>query len=60
MGIMQTETIIATLLAAASFLKRPVQDLVTQSVKDAYDSAHTGSFIRPALGRSSAEKPPGD
>lgn len=47
MGIMQTETIIATLLAAAAFLKRPVQDLVTQSIKDAYDAAK--AYLRAKL-----------
>jgi hypothetical protein len=36
---MQTEAIIATLLAAAAFLKKPVQDVAAQSIKDVYEAA---------------------
>lgn len=38
MGKMKTEEIISTLLAAATFLKNPIKDVVGQSVKDIYDS----------------------
>jgi hypothetical protein len=36
---MQTEAIIATLLAAAAFLKNPIQDVAAQSIKDFYEAA---------------------
>jgi hypothetical protein len=36
---MQTEAIIATLLAAAAILKQPVQDVAAQSIKDVYEAA---------------------
>lgn len=36
---MQTESIITTLLAAAAFLKKPIQDVADSSVKDAYEAA---------------------
>lgn len=39
MGIMKTGSILATLLAAAALLKKPVQDVASKSLKDAYDSA---------------------
>lgn len=39
MGIMQTEFIFSTLLAAAAFLKHAVQDVSSQSVRDAYEVA---------------------
>ena len=39
MGIMQTESIFSTLLAAATFLKHAVQDVASQSVRDAYEAA---------------------
>ena len=39
MGIMQTESILSTLLAAAAFLKHAVQDVASQSVRDAYEAA---------------------
>ena len=39
MGIMKTGSIFATLLAAAALLKKPVQDVASKSLKDAYDSA---------------------
>jgi hypothetical protein len=39
MGIMQTESIFSTLLAAAAFLKHAVQDVASQSVRDAYEAA---------------------
>src|SRR5476649_783149 len=51
MGIMQTETIFATLLTAAAFLKKPVQDLVTGSLRDAYDA--TKAHLRRKFGESS-------
>ena len=35
---MQLETIIGALLAAAAFLKRPVQDAATQSIKELFDA----------------------
>lgn len=35
---MQTETILATLLAAAAFLKRSDQDMVADSIGAAYDA----------------------
>src|SRR5664279_5549796 len=41
MGIMQTESIFSTLLAAAAFLKHAVQDVANQSVRDAYETAKT-------------------
>lgn len=51
MGIMQTETIFATLLTAAAFLKKPVQDLVTGSLRDAYDA--TKAHLRKKFGENS-------
>lgn len=39
MGKMQTDAIITTLLTAAAFLKKPVQDVAAQSIKDVYDAA---------------------
>jgi hypothetical protein len=36
---MQTETIITTLLSAAAFLKTPVQEAATQSIKDLFATA---------------------
>jgi hypothetical protein len=39
MGIMKTGSIFAALLAAAALLKKPVQDVASKSLKDAYDSA---------------------
>ena len=36
---MQTESILSTLLAAAAFLKHAVQDVASQSVRDAYEAA---------------------
>jgi hypothetical protein len=41
MGIMQTESIFSTLLAAAAFLKDAVQDAASQSVREAYEAAKT-------------------
>jgi hypothetical protein len=41
MDIMQTESIFSTLLAAAAFLKHAVQDVASQSVRDAYEAAKT-------------------
>jgi len=34
---MQTETILATLLAAAAFLKRPLGEVAAQAIRDGYD-----------------------
>lgn len=39
MGIMQTESIFAVLLAAAAFLKHPVQAVAAESIRDAYEAA---------------------
>ncbi len=36
---MNPEAIITTLLAAAAFLKKPVQDIAVQSIKDVYEAA---------------------
>lgn len=41
MGIMQTESIFSTLLAAAAFLKHAVQGIAGQAVRDAYEAAKT-------------------
>ncbi len=48
MGIMQTESIFSTLLAAAAFLKRAVQDTASQSVRDAYETAK--SYLQKKFG----------
>ena len=48
---MQTETILATLLTAAAFLKKPVQDMVTDSIRAAYDA--TKAHLRRKFGDSS-------
>ena len=50
MGVMQTESIITTLLAAAAFLKKPIQDVAGRSVKDAYDAAKY--YLRRKLGET--------
>lgn len=47
MGIMQTKSIIDILLAAAAFLKKPLQKIAAQSLKDAYEAAK--SFLRKKL-----------
>jgi hypothetical protein len=44
MGIMQTESIFSTLLAAAAFLKHAVQGVASQAVRDAYEAAK--SYLR--------------
>ncbi len=36
---MQTELILSTLLAAAAYLKHPIQDVACESIKDAYHAA---------------------
>jgi hypothetical protein len=41
MGIMQTESILSTLLAGAAFLKHAVQNVASQAVRDAYEAAKT-------------------
>lgn len=51
MGKMQTEAIITTLLAAAAFLKKALNDVAGQSLKDAYDSAK--SYLRKKFGEGS-------
>jgi hypothetical protein len=51
MGTVQTESIITTLLAAAAFLKNPIQDVAYRSVKDAYEAAKY--YLRRKLGDSS-------
>jgi hypothetical protein len=51
MGVMQTESIITTLFAAAAFLKKPIQDVAGQSVKDAFDAAKY--YLRRKLGETS-------
>ncbi len=38
-GYMQTDAIISTLLSAARFLKKPVQEIASQSLRDAYTAA---------------------
>ena len=44
MGIMQTESIFSTLLAAAAFLKHAVQGVASQADRDAYEAAK--SYLR--------------
>ncbi len=44
---METKTVIGTLLAAAAFLKRPVQGITAQLLKDAYEAAKT--YLRKKL-----------
>jgi hypothetical protein len=44
MGIMQTESIFSTLLAAAALLKHSVQGVASQAVRDAYEAAK--SYLR--------------
>ncbi len=51
MGIMQTEFILSTLLAAAAFLKHPIQDVACQSIKDAYQAAK--AYLTKKLGERS-------
>ena len=51
MGIMQTEAIITPLLSAARFLKKPIQDVAGQSLKDAYEA--TKSYLRKKFGDGS-------
>lgn len=51
MGIMQTESIITTLLAAAAFLKHPVEEVAGQAIRDAYEAAR--SYLRKKLGADS-------
>lgn len=51
MGKMQTEEIITTLLAAAAFLKKPVQDVAAQSIKDVYEAAKY--YVRKKFGDGS-------
>src|SRR4051812_38217802 len=38
MGIMQTESMFSTLLAAASFLKHAAQGVASQAVRDGYET----------------------
>ena len=51
MGKMQTEEIITALLAAAAFLKKPVQDVTAQSIKDIYEAAKY--YLRKKFGEGS-------
>lgn len=51
MGKMNTEAIIATLLSAAAFLKKPVQDAATQSVKDLFTDVR--NYLRRKFGEGS-------
>lgn len=51
MGVMQTDTIITTLLAAAAFLKEPVRALASQSLRDIYES--TKYYLRRKFGAQS-------
>ena len=51
MGIMETDSIFATLLAAAAFLKKPMQEVASHSLKNAYDAAK-GYLLR-KLGENS-------
>lgn len=48
---MQTEAIITTLLDAARFLKQPIGDIASQSLKDAYEAAK--SYLRNRFGHDS-------
>jgi predicted small secreted protein len=48
---MQTDAIITTLLAAAAFLKRPLQDVTAQPLKDAYEAAK--NYLRKKFGEGS-------
>src|SRR5882672_5668283 len=49
---MQTETIIATFLAAAAFVKEPVRAVAAQSVKDIYETVKY--YLRRKFGPDSA------
>jgi hypothetical protein len=51
MGIMGTDSIFATLLMAAAFLKKPMQEVASHSLKDAYDAAK--AYLLRKLGESS-------
>lgn len=48
---MNPEAIITTLLAAAAFLKKPVQDIAIQSIKDVYEAARY--YLRKKFGENS-------
>src|SRR5664280_1377250 len=51
MGIMETDSIFAPLLAAAAFLKKPMQEVASHSLKDAYDAAK--AYLLRKLGENS-------
>lgn len=51
MGKMNTEAIIATLLSAAAFLKKPIQDATAQTVKEIFDTARY--YMRKKFGAGS-------
>jgi len=51
MGIMETDSIFATLLAAAAFLKKPMQEVASHSLKNAYDAAK--AYLLRKLGENS-------
>lgn len=48
---MQLEAIISTLLAAAAFLKKPIQDAAGQSIKDLFDAIRY--YLKKQLGKDS-------
>lgn len=47
MGVMQTESIFTTFLAAAACLKKPIQDVAAQALKDGYET--TKAHLRKKL-----------
>lgn len=51
MVIMHTESIITTLLAAAAFLKHPIQEVAGQAIHDTYETAK--AYLRKKLGAGS-------
>jgi len=48
---MQLDTIITTLLSAAAFLKKPIQEVASQSIKDVYEAVRT--YLRKKFGEGS-------
>jgi hypothetical protein len=51
MGDMQTDALINTLLSAAHFLKKPIQDFASQPLKDAYEA--TKGYLQEKFGEGS-------
>lgn len=47
-GVMQTDTLISTLLSAAAFLKEPVRAIASQSLRDVYEA--TKYYLRRKFG----------